>query len=77
MKPVQVVMDEKLLARLDAHEEVRRDGRSAVMRRAVEAWLAAQRMTAVSNAYAQAYGDGGPVEAELAGWETEGSWPEE
>lgn len=77
MKPVQVVMDEKLLARLDAQEEVRREGRSAVMRLAVEAWLEAKRKDAVSSAYRQAYGEGDVAVAELAGWETEGSWPEE
>ncbi|MGH8247575.1 MAG: ribbon-helix-helix protein, CopG family [Gammaproteobacteria bacterium] len=31
---IQITMDEKLLDKLDAAEEVRRDGRSAVLRRA-------------------------------------------
>ena len=39
MKPVQVLFDELLLKRLDADEEVRRDGRSAVLRRAAAEYL--------------------------------------
>ena len=39
MKPIQVMFDEKLLAHLDADDEVRKDGRSAVMRRAVADYL--------------------------------------
>ena len=31
MKAIQVMFDETLLARLDASEEVRREGRSAVL----------------------------------------------
>lgn len=39
MKAVQVMFDEKLLAQLDATEEVQREGRSAVLRRAAEEYL--------------------------------------
>ncbi|MGH9319799.1 MAG: ribbon-helix-helix protein, CopG family [Vicinamibacteria bacterium] len=43
MKPVQVLIDEPLLAPLDADEEVRRDGRSAVLRRAIREYLRRRR----------------------------------
>ena len=39
MKAMQMTIDEQLLARLDADDEVRRDGRSAVIRRAIDAYL--------------------------------------
>jgi metal-responsive CopG/Arc/MetJ family transcriptional regulator len=35
MKAIQVTFDERLLCQFDADDEVRRDGRSAVLRRAV------------------------------------------
>ncbi len=77
MKPVQVMFDEQLLARLDADEEVRRHGRSAVLRRAAEAWLQRKRVAEVSRAYRAAYGEASDTDAELADWHTQGSWPEE
>jgi metal-responsive CopG/Arc/MetJ family transcriptional regulator len=39
MKPVQIMLDEELLRRLDATPEVEREGRSAVVRRAVAEYL--------------------------------------
>jgi len=39
MKTIQITIDEKLLAKLDADEETQRDGRSAVLRRAVGEYL--------------------------------------
>jgi len=36
MRAIQITLDERLLADLDADDEVKRDGRSAVLRRAVE-----------------------------------------
>ena len=43
MKAIQITFDERLLARLDATEEAQRDGRSAVMRRAVDEYLRRRR----------------------------------
>jgi len=75
MKPVQVLFDEPLLRRLDADEEVRRDGRSAVLRRAAAEYLRRRRARRISEAYRKAYGKGGGLGADFDGWETEGSWP--
>ena len=74
MKPIQVMFDEALLARLDADEEVRRDGRSAVLRRAVAAYLKLKRSRRIAEAYERAYAGGGLDEA-FEGWEREGQWP--
>ena len=76
MKAIQIVMDEDLLRRFDADEEVKRQGRSAVLRRAVADYLRKRRAAAVSAAYRRAYGDralGGGFE----GWADEGVWPDE
>jgi Ribbon-helix-helix protein, copG family len=69
-------MDDDLLARLDADDEVQRDGRSAVLRRAADAYLKQRRARAVTAAYKRAYGKTGGLGPEFAGWEGEGSWPE-
>jgi hypothetical protein len=74
MKPIQVLFDEPLLRRLDADEEVRKDGRSAVLRRAAAEYLRRRRASRISEAYRRAYRDRGLGE-EFAGWENEGSWP--
>ena len=39
MKAIQITFDETLLEELDATEEVRQDGRSAVFRRAIKEYL--------------------------------------
>jgi metal-responsive CopG/Arc/MetJ family transcriptional regulator len=76
MKGIQITVDEKLLARLDADSEVRRYGRSAVLRRAAEEYLRRGRKRALASQYAKAYGGKAGLGAEFAGWEDEGSWPE-
>ena len=75
MKAIQVTMDESLLEALDADEEVRRDGRSAVLRRAVAEYLRRRREQRTDEQYRRAYA-GGAVDPELAGWEQEEAWPE-
>lgn len=77
MKGIQITLDERLLARLDADSEVRRHGRSAVLRRAAEEYLRRGRKRAIANQYAKAYGAQSGLGADFAGWEGEGSWPEE
>jgi metal-responsive CopG/Arc/MetJ family transcriptional regulator len=77
MKAIQVMLDERLLAKLDATEEVKRDGRSAVLRHALEAYLRQRLRASIATQYRTAYrGDGG-LGREFAGWEEQGSWPDE
>lgn len=76
MKAIQITLDEDLLARLDADEEVRRDGRSAVLRRAADEYLQRRRRRLIAEQYAAAYGQDAGLGAEFAGWEDQGEWPE-
>lgn len=77
MKAIQVSIDEDLLAQLDADPEVQRDGRSAVLRRAVAAYLRERRVAAIAEAYRRAYGQDGGLGDEYSGWEGQGQWPED
>ena len=77
MKAIQVTLDEDLLARLDRDEEVRRDGRSAVLRRAADLYLRQRRAGAIASAYRRAYGGGTDLGNEFEGWGSEGEWPGE
>jgi metal-responsive CopG/Arc/MetJ family transcriptional regulator len=77
VKAIQLSMDEKLLAALDADEEVRRLGRSAVLRKIAAEYLDRRRRSAVRSQYQKAYGRGGGLGNEYAGWEDQGVWPEE
>ena len=77
MRAVQITLDERLLARLDADSEVRRYGRSAVLRRAAEEYLRRRRKRTIASQYAKAYGAQPNLGAEFSGWEEEGSWPAE
>lgn len=75
MKAIQITVDEQLLAALDKDEEVRRDGRSAVLRRAVSEYLKRSRRKGIAEAYRRGYGTKGAPE--LEGWAGEGTWPSE
>ena len=75
MKAIQITLDERLLARLDADEEAQRDGRSAVIRRAVFEYLRRKRQASVVEADRRAYAKGNADD--LEGWADEGVWPEE
>jgi len=75
MKPIQVLFDEELLKRLDSDIEVKKEGRSAVLRRATVAYLRKKRSERIAEAYRRGYKDGG-LGAEFEGWEDQGSWPE-
>jgi hypothetical protein len=76
MRAIQVTLDDSLLARLDADEEVRRDGRSAVLRRAADEYLRKRRRRAIADQYAKAYESGHGLGAEFDAWAGEGAWPE-
>lgn len=75
MKTIQITIDEDLLAELDQSEETRRDGRSAVLRRAAAEYLKRRRRVEIAQAYQRAYGSGEGLGPEFEGWEDEGQWP--
>jgi predicted transcriptional regulator len=75
MKAIQVTLDDELLKRLDATEEARAEGRSAVLRRALREYLSRRRRSEIAEAYSRAYGEAGV--GELDGWGSEGVWPED
>lgn len=77
MKPVQVLLDEPLLKRLDADAEVKRVGRSKVLRRAAAEYLKRSARRRISEAYRRGYAKDRGLGSEWAGWEGEGAWPDE
>ena len=77
MKPIQVMFDEVLLAQLDADDQVKAKGRSAVLRQAAAVYLEHARQSSIARQYREAYSDTTELDEELAGWEEEGVWPSE
>ena len=77
MKTIQITMDEKLLAELDANPEARRVGRSAILRQAVADYLERQQRKAIRDDYRRAYVKNTGLGGEFQGWEAEGEWPNE
>jgi metal-responsive CopG/Arc/MetJ family transcriptional regulator len=77
MKPIQVMLDERLLEKLDATDEVRKDGRSAVLRRAVEAYLRQRQRASIANQYRKAYRRDRGLGKEFTGWDEQGVWPDQ
>ena len=77
MKAIQVMLDERLLEKLDATEEVRKDGRSAVLRRAAAAYLGQRRRASIGAQYRKAYRRDGGLGKEFTGWEEQGTWLDE
>lgn len=76
MKAIQIMFDEGLLARLDASEVVRREGRSAVLRRAAEQFLHRMEQKSLDSQYRQAYEGVDVLGEEFPDWEHQGAWPE-
>ena len=70
------MFDEGLLKRLDADDEVRKAGRSAVLRRAAAEYLRRSRRKRISEAYRSAYKSAMSLGEEFDGWEDEGSGSE-
>ncbi len=77
MKAIQIMIDERLLEALDADEEVKRVGRSAVLRRAAAEYLRIRRREAIDEQYRRAYTNGTALDDELEGWVELGVWPAE
>lgn len=77
MKTIQITVDESLLAKVDADEETKRDGRSAVFRRAVAEYLKRRRRASIAEQYRKAYKGAAGLRSEFEGWEDEGVWPSE
>ncbi len=77
MKAIQFMIDERLLARVDADPQVKREGRSAVLRRALEEYLQRKREREIAESYRREYGRK-PVKPEenLGPWE-DPPWPDE
>ena len=68
MKPVHILIDEELLAALDDDEEVRRNGRSKVLRGLAAAYLERKRDLRLDEEYRRGYGDRSRINEELDGW---------
>ena len=66
------MFDERLLEKLDATKEVQKEGRSAVLRRAVEAYLRQHAHASIALQYRKAYRGGQGLGKEFAGWEEQG-----
>ncbi len=77
-KPVQVSMDTALLRRIDADPEVRRSGRSALIRSAVELYLAAKERQEIESRLEGAYaGEADALLAEIEELMGDQAWPSE
>ena len=68
MKAIQIAFDND--------EEVKREGRSAVIRRTGADSLRKKRRATIAAVYRRAYGKQ-PAESDLSGWANEGVWPDE
>jgi metal-responsive CopG/Arc/MetJ family transcriptional regulator len=76
VKAVQVSIDLELLRRIDADPETRKQGRSAFVRSAASAYLAAKRRQAIDLAIGAAYGHAADdMEAEVVGLLDAQVWP--
>jgi len=73
---IQVTIDEALLRKLDSDPEVRREGRSVVLRRAAAQYLRRRRDRDISEAYRRGYGDHPPGPEEFGPF-VEEPWPDD
>jgi len=77
MKAIQITIDERLLGALDQDDEVQRQGRSAVIRRAVFDYLRKKRRQGIVDAYRRAYGGRRAADVDWVGWTNDTAWPDE
>jgi hypothetical protein len=71
------MFDEDLLRRLDSDKEVKRLGRSAVLRHAAAEYLRRAGSRQITEKYNHAYAGDKILKSELDGWAEEGAWPED
>lgn len=77
-KPVQVSIDSALLRRIDADPEARERGRSALIRSAVELYLAAKERQEIESRLQRAYaGEADALLAEIEDLMGDQAWPSE
>lgn len=77
-RPVQISMDNDLLRRIDRDPEVRKRGRSAFVRSAVELYLKAKRRRSIDREITQAYGgQADEMLDEIAGLIGDQAWPKQ
>ena len=76
MKAIQITFDERLLEKLDNDDEVKRQGRSAVIRRAVAEYLNKRRRSSIADAYRRGYSKY-PAHDDFNGWTDESVWLDE
>ena len=77
MKPVQILMDDALLAEIDAEAKRTRADRSKIMRAAVRRYLQEARIRAWEQADADAYRKRPLSRDELEPWQRARLWPED
>jgi predicted transcriptional regulator len=65
MKAIQFTIDEALLRRVDQDDEVKKKGRSAFLRAAIEDRLRRKRRRAIQDAYRRGYGAAPPADDEF------------
>ena len=76
MKAIRVMFDETLLAKLDDTPDVKKNGRSAVLRQLTGEFLRRHRRKQIDAQYERAYaGVEDPAGRDFEGWEDEGAWP--
>ena len=75
MKAIRITLDVAVLERLDRLPSVRKRGRSAVLREAVEEFLNRWEAQEIARRYREGYRDATVLDHELDGWTDEGVWP--
>jgi metal-responsive CopG/Arc/MetJ family transcriptional regulator len=78
-RSVQISLEERLLARIDRHPIAKKHGRSALIKDALEEYLAGERRRAHDEAYARGYGSRGSkrLEHDLGPLIAGQQWPED
>jgi metal-responsive CopG/Arc/MetJ family transcriptional regulator len=77
MRPIQILMDERLIREVDREAKRRRTDRSKLMRAALQAFLAGARRQALDERYRRGYEVKPQRRDEIEPWEEIQAWPEE